>query len=110
MWGAVGAAGLMIAIAALIPPPVPSGATAATVAWLGAVHAYVDALETSRADGPAAVHARLTIAADPDGSIRSAPSVGAAMLRVLEGGDGPHTVAWSARWPRRAPSPVEPTE
>ena len=109
-WGAVGAAGLVIAIAALIPAPPQRASTLATVAWIGAVHAYVRATATEDPAGPRTVHARLEVAADLDGSIRSTRSVGAAMLRALEGDHGAHTRAFESRWRSAAPPLSEPPE
>ncbi|TVQ86490.1 MAG: hypothetical protein EA397_20035 [Deltaproteobacteria bacterium] len=109
----VAAAGavLLLGAAALIPaPPIhdqgsfpPGYATSgATLAWLSTVHRYTHgpaAPSTARADQ---LYAELQVLRARDPRFVEQASASTAMLRVLEGGDGPHTRAWARHWPGHA--------
>jgi len=97
--------GSALGLAALIPAPQHSDAprTVATLAWLAAGHHYIRAVEDP---GPGSVDVLLgwlIVVHNLDPDYPRAPSLGTAMLRALERGDGPATLSWAARHPGQAP-------
>lgn len=93
-----------IAAAALLPSPDRPDVrrAAASVVWVAAGATYIHAVASPDAAAPERLLGWLTAVDALDPEYPRAASLGAAMLRALEQGDGPVTRAWLARHPGRA--------
>lgn len=85
-----------------IESPSPYGPTAASLIWLRAMHGFGMTQGNAQPEQAQLLHAELQVLHALDPRFIEPARTGTAMLRVLEGGDGPHTRAWAARWPGRA--------